>query len=181
MIASFKIAATQPLLARCLTKLEEPPGYQDQPCRQRDDRLNQHYLLARVPHRSYYAQSNKAIRTALRPRIRLLGTWVNNPVPGGSLGAWWRACCSRRGGEHHKKKKMMMMSVMSASERDPRLERHCSLVDGVYAIAVTLLAIELVLPAPSEHLHGEALLQSILRASLTLGPRCSASSPASPS
>jgi uncharacterized membrane protein len=51
---------------------------------------------------------------------------------------------------------------MSASERDPRLARLFALVDGVYAIALTLLAIELVLPAASEHLHGEALLQSIL-------------------
>jgi uncharacterized membrane protein len=51
---------------------------------------------------------------------------------------------------------------MSASERDPRLDRLFALVDGVYAIALTLLAVELVLPAGSEHLHGEALLQSIL-------------------
>jgi uncharacterized membrane protein len=51
---------------------------------------------------------------------------------------------------------------MSASERDPRLERLFALTDGVYAIALTLLAIELVLPAASEHLRGEALLRSIL-------------------
>src|SRR5919199_6970718 len=51
---------------------------------------------------------------------------------------------------------------MSASERDPRLERLFALTDGVYAIALTLLAIELVLPAGSERLHGEALLHSIL-------------------
>ncbi len=51
---------------------------------------------------------------------------------------------------------------MSASERDPRLDRLFALTDGVYAIALTLLAIELVLPAAAEHLHGEALLRSIL-------------------
>ena len=51
---------------------------------------------------------------------------------------------------------------MSASERDPRLDRLFALTDGVYAIALTLLAVELVLPAASEHLHGEALLGSIL-------------------
>jgi uncharacterized membrane protein len=51
---------------------------------------------------------------------------------------------------------------MPASERDPRLDRLFALTDGVYAIALTLLAIELVLPASSEHLHGEALLGSIL-------------------
>jgi TMEM175 potassium channel family protein len=51
---------------------------------------------------------------------------------------------------------------MSATERDPRLDRLFALTDGVYAIALTLLAIELVLPAASEHLHGEALLRSIL-------------------
>jgi uncharacterized membrane protein len=51
---------------------------------------------------------------------------------------------------------------MSAPERDPRLDRLFALTDGVYAIALTLLAIELVLPAASEHLHGEALLESIL-------------------
>jgi len=49
-----------------------------------------------------------------------------------------------------------------ASERDPRLHRLFALVDGVYAIALTLLAVELALPEASEHLHGEALLQSIL-------------------
>ncbi len=59
------------------------------------------------------------------------------------------------GGELHKKK-------MLASERDPRLDRLFALTDGVYAIALTLLAIELALPEASEHLHGEALLQSIL-------------------
>jgi uncharacterized membrane protein len=52
--------------------------------------------------------------------------------------------------------------MMSASEREPRLDRLFALTDGVYAIALTLLAIELVLPAASEHLHGEALLSSIL-------------------
>ena len=51
---------------------------------------------------------------------------------------------------------------MPASERDPRLARLFALVDGVYAIALTLLAVELVLPQASEHLHGEALLKSIL-------------------
>lgn len=51
---------------------------------------------------------------------------------------------------------------MSAPERDPRLDRLFALTDGVYAIALTLLAIELVLPAAAEHLHGQALLRSIL-------------------
>jgi len=51
---------------------------------------------------------------------------------------------------------------MSASERDPRLEGLFALVHGVYAIALTLLAVELVLPAASEHLHGQALLRMIL-------------------
>jgi uncharacterized membrane protein len=51
---------------------------------------------------------------------------------------------------------------MSTSERDPRLDRLFALTDGVYAIALTLLAIELALPEASAHLHGEALLQSIL-------------------
>ena len=51
---------------------------------------------------------------------------------------------------------------MAASEWDPRLDRLFALTDGVYAIALTLLAIELVLPAGSEHLHGEELLGSIL-------------------
>jgi uncharacterized membrane protein len=51
---------------------------------------------------------------------------------------------------------------MSASERDPRLDRLFALVDGVYAIALTLLAVELVLPGSSEHLDGRTLLQSIV-------------------
>jgi uncharacterized membrane protein len=51
---------------------------------------------------------------------------------------------------------------MLAAQRDPRLDRLFALIDGVYAIALTLLAVELVLPQASEHLHGETLLQSIL-------------------
>jgi uncharacterized membrane protein len=51
---------------------------------------------------------------------------------------------------------------MPTSERDPHLDRLFALVDGVYAIALTLLAVELVLPHASEHLHGEALLRNIL-------------------
>ena len=51
---------------------------------------------------------------------------------------------------------------MTASERDPRPDRLFALVDGVFAIALTLLAVELVVPAASEHAHGEALLRSIL-------------------
>jgi uncharacterized membrane protein len=51
---------------------------------------------------------------------------------------------------------------MPTSERDPRLDRLFALVDGVYAIALTLLAVELVLPGGSEHLHGETLVQSII-------------------
>jgi uncharacterized membrane protein len=51
---------------------------------------------------------------------------------------------------------------MLASERDTRLDRLFALVDGVYAIALTLLAVELVLPQASEHLHGEDLLRNIL-------------------
>jgi uncharacterized membrane protein len=51
---------------------------------------------------------------------------------------------------------------MSASERDLRLEGLFALVHGVYAIALTLLAVELVLPAASEHQHGQALLRMIL-------------------
>ena len=45
---------------------------------------------------------------------------------------------------------------------DPRLERLIFLVDGVYAIALTLLAIELALPASAEGLHGNELLHSLL-------------------
>jgi uncharacterized membrane protein len=51
---------------------------------------------------------------------------------------------------------------MSASAPDARLDRLFGLFEGVYAIALTLLAIEPVLPRASEHLHGEALLHSIL-------------------
>ena len=48
------------------------------------------------------------------------------------------------------------------SERDPRLERLLFLSDGVYAIALTLLAVELVLPEAAADLHGDALLDSLL-------------------
>jgi uncharacterized membrane protein len=46
--------------------------------------------------------------------------------------------------------------------KDPRLERLLFLVDGVYAIALTLLAIELALPASAEGLEGQELLHSLL-------------------
>jgi uncharacterized membrane protein len=48
------------------------------------------------------------------------------------------------------------------SERDPRLERVIFLSDGVYAIALTLLAVELVLPEAAADLHDYALLDSLL-------------------
>jgi uncharacterized membrane protein len=49
-----------------------------------------------------------------------------------------------------------------ASERDPRLERLLAVADGVYAIALTLLAVELALPASAADLRGDALLPALL-------------------
>jgi uncharacterized membrane protein len=48
------------------------------------------------------------------------------------------------------------------SERDSRLERLIFLSDGVYAIALTLLAVELVLPDSSADLQDRELLKSLL-------------------
>jgi uncharacterized membrane protein len=48
------------------------------------------------------------------------------------------------------------------TERDSRLERLIFLSEGVYAIALTLLAIELVLPESSADLHDRELLKSLL-------------------
>jgi uncharacterized membrane protein len=48
------------------------------------------------------------------------------------------------------------------SERDPRLERVIFLSDGVYAIGLTLLAVELVLLEAAADLHDYALLDSLL-------------------
>ena len=48
------------------------------------------------------------------------------------------------------------------SGRDSRLERLIFLCDGVYAIALTLLAVELVLPESAVDLHGDLLLKSLL-------------------
>jgi uncharacterized membrane protein len=45
--------------------------------------------------------------------------------------------------------------------RDVRLERLVFLVDGIYAIAMTLLAVELILPESSAELAGDALLHSL--------------------
>ena len=48
------------------------------------------------------------------------------------------------------------------SERDPRLERAIFLSDGVYAIGLTPLAVELVLLEAAADLHDYALLDSLL-------------------
>jgi uncharacterized membrane protein len=48
------------------------------------------------------------------------------------------------------------------SGRDSRLERLLFLSDGVYAIALTLLAVELVLPESAVDLHDGLLLESLL-------------------
>jgi uncharacterized membrane protein len=47
-------------------------------------------------------------------------------------------------------------------ERDSRLDRLLTLADGVFAIALTLLAIELTLPEAAADLHGQALLSALL-------------------
>ena len=47
-------------------------------------------------------------------------------------------------------------------KRDPRLDRLIFLADGVYAIALTLLAVELGLSEAAADLEGRALLESLL-------------------
>jgi uncharacterized membrane protein len=47
-------------------------------------------------------------------------------------------------------------------ERDPRLDRLLALADGVFAISLTLLAVELTLPEAAAELHGQALLSALL-------------------
>ncbi len=51
---------------------------------------------------------------------------------------------------------------MPEAELDLRLQRLLFLADGVYAIATTLLAVELVLPEATADLHGRELLDSLL-------------------
>ena len=49
---------------------------------------------------------------------------------------------------------------MPEAEVNLRLQRLLFLCDGVYAIAATLLAVELVLPEAAAELHGRELLES---------------------
>jgi uncharacterized membrane protein len=51
---------------------------------------------------------------------------------------------------------------VAQTELDPRLHRLIFLADGVYAIAMTLLAIDLFLPEATSQLGGEELLSSLL-------------------
>jgi uncharacterized membrane protein len=51
---------------------------------------------------------------------------------------------------------------MPEAEMDLRLHRLLFLADGIYAIATTLLAVELVLPEAVADLHGRELLDSLL-------------------
>lgn len=47
-------------------------------------------------------------------------------------------------------------------DRDSRLDRLLALSDGVFAIALTLLAVELTLPEAAADLHGQALFTTLL-------------------
>jgi hypothetical protein len=63
----------------------------------------------------------------------------------------------RRGAsDPHRRHHVWCISIreVSLSEQDPRLHRLLFLSDGVYAIALTLLAVELVLPGTAADLHG---------------------------
>jgi uncharacterized membrane protein len=52
--------------------------------------------------------------------------------------------------------------AISRLETDPRLHRLLFLADGVFAIALTLLAVELALPEATKDLRGVALLPALL-------------------
>src|ERR671939_206347 len=55
-------------------------------------------------------------------------------------------------------------ATTSSPEPDSHLNRLLALADGVFAIALTLLAVELTLPEAAADFHEEALLSALLEA-----------------
>ena len=83
--------------------------------------------------------------------------WVHSVVCANSWGVRREGVIGTVGARKTKDRPKGNQKEMPEAELDLRLHRLLFLADGIYAIAATLLAVELVLPEAAADLHGREL------------------------